>query len=146
MHPRVLWGQLTSLLAVIFKRLHRSGVFTDEKGKCRVYLQEGQEEKGLGSYRLVSLHSVPGKVMKKVLLEAISKHTKNTEVIRSNQYRFTNDNDSCLLIFIAFYDEVTATVDKRVLVNVVYLDFSNAFDRVSHILLMTKLEKYRLEK
>jgi len=58
--------------------------------------------------------------MEQVLLEAISKHMQNTEVIRSSQYRFTNSN-SCLINFIAFCDEVTATVDKG---NVVYLDFS----------------------
>lgn len=108
-------------------------------------LKKGKEDKDLGNYRLVSLHSVPGKVMEQVLLEGISKHMKNTEVIRSSQYRFTNDN-SCLIDLIAFYDEVTAAADKGVPVNVVYLDFSKAFDRVSHNLLITRLEKYGLEK
>lgn len=66
--------------------------------------KKGKEEKDLGNYRLVSLHSVPGKVMEQVLLKAISKHMKNTEGIRSSQYRFTNGN-SCLADLIAFYDD-----------------------------------------
>ncbi|GAB0205022.1 mitochondrial enolase superfamily member 1 [Grus japonensis] len=49
---------------------------------------------------------------------------------------------SCLTNLIAFYDKVTCSVD----VDIVYLDFSQAFNTVPHSLLLEKLMHYGLDK
>ena len=41
----------------------------------------------------------------------------------------------CLLNLISFYDQVTHLVDEGKVAAIVYLDFSKAFDRVSHSVL-----------
>jgi len=47
---------------------------------------------------------------------------------------------------IAFYDGMTGWVDEGRAVDVVYLDFSKAFDTVSHVFLLGKLRKWGLNE
>ena len=53
---------------------------------------------------------------------------------------------SCLISLVAFSDVINSWVDKRRAVDVVYLDFSKAFDTVSHIILVGKLKKSGIDE
>ena len=85
----------------------------------------------LESYRPVSLTSVPGQVMEQTVLKEITQHVWDNRGIRPSQHGFTKGR-SCLTNLISFYDLVTHLVDEGKAVDVVYLDFSKAFDTVFH--------------
>ncbi|KAK4824609.1 LOW QUALITY PROTEIN: hypothetical protein QYF61_016878 [Mycteria americana] len=143
-HPRVLRElveELATPLSIIYQQSWLTGEVPDDWRLANVtpiYKKGWKEDPG--NYRPVSLTSVP---VKRFILSALNRHVQANQGIRSSQHGFMKGR-SCLTNLISFYVQVTHLVDEGKAVDVIYLDFSKAFDTLSHSILLEKLVAHGL--
>jgi len=99
--------------------------------------KKGQKEDP-GNYRPGSLTSVLYKIMELFILSVLNEHVKDNQGIRPSQHGFMKGR-SCLTNLISFYNQVTHLVDEGKAVDIIYLQFSKAFDTVPQNILLQKL-------
>ena len=91
------------------------------------------------NYRPVALTSHLIKIYEKVLRNKISTFLDTNNLLNKNQHGFRSGR-SCLTQLLAHHDNIISLLEDGMNVDVVYLDFAKAFDKVDHNLVLTKAQ------
>lgn len=119
--------EFAKLLSVIHGRSWRIGEVLEES-LCHSSLQKRKED--LGNYRRISFMSKPRKVMVHFILDVMSPSKgKKGWLSGGSQCGFTKRRLP-LTNLVIFCDVLTSWVDDGTAMDVLYLDFSKAFDTV----------------
>ena len=85
--------------------------------------------------------SIVGKLLKSIIRDQIVNFLEDNNLIKDSQHGFMSGR-SCLTNLLDFMEEVTRELDNGNCVDVVYLDFSKAFDKVPHRRLLSMLKAH----
>ena len=143
--PRILQANadvLCAPLAVVFRKSLEEGVVPDDwrKGKITPIFKSGSRMTP-GNYRPVSLTSIACKIMESIIKDNMLLHLIKFELIKESQHGFMTSK-SCQTNLIDYLNTLTKLVDQGYDVDVIYLDFAKAFDKVPHQRLLLKLEAH----
>ena len=142
-HSRVVvetQEQLVGPLTIIFNKSLSEGVVPDSWKEAEVVpiFKKGKRDDP-GNYRPVSLTSVCGKIMEKMVRKEIVDHLERNEVISDVQHGFVQGK-SCQTQLLTVIEEWTKWMEERKPFDCLYFDYRKAFDSVPHMRLMRKIE------
>lgn len=97
----------------------------------------------VSNYRPVSLTSVICKLIETLIKRSLAEHLERHSLLNKSQHGFLPKR-SCLTNLLEFFDDITKILDEGDPVDVIYLDFQKAFDKVPHQSLCQKLASHGL--
>lgn len=125
-------------LLSIFNSSLAEGIYPDVWKKARIVpVYKKGDPADVKNYRPISILSCFAKIFESLICPYITRHID--EGISPNQHGFKAGR-SVETNLVNFVTDVTQALDKRLEVDAVYTDFTSAFDKVNHSLLLTKLE------
>ncbi len=94
-------------------------------------------------YRPVNQTSVPGKILESLIKDKLVEHLEIFELILPSQHGFTKGR-SCTTNLLEFCENISNCLDSNTPVDVIYLDFSKAFDKVPITKLLAKVKSLNI--
>jgi hypothetical protein len=144
-HPNLIKNckkQLIKPLRIIFtKSLQQGGLPSIwKRANVTAIFKSGNNSKP-ENYRPISLTSVPGKLLERIIRNNIVAHMENNRLFTPYQHGFLKGK-SCVTQLLEFLEDLTEMRDRGETVDIIYLDFCKAFDKVPHKRLLKKLYSY----
>ena len=133
-------------LKIIFEQSLSTGDIPHDWRQALVHpVLKGGNPKRPENYRPISLTCICCKLMERILVSSIVTYLEDTNLFSQNQHGFRK-HLSCESQLTMLFQDILASVDQRNGVDLAFIDFTKAFDKVPHKHLMNKLEAYNLDK
>ncbi|CAB3993693.1 Hypothetical predicted protein [Paramuricea clavata] len=132
--------QIAPSLTVLFNKSLNTGVFPRNWKLANVVPVHKKDNKDhVENYRPISLLSLISKALERCVFNKIKDHV--FEQINNGQHGFVS-RKSCVTQLIEVFEYIGRELDLGKQVDVIYLDMSKAFDRVSHMQLLKRLRDF----
>ena len=130
------------LAALFSKSLSEGSVPNLLKQVAVVPIFKDGDKSDPSNYRPASLTSILKKVMEKFIRETMVTFLSENKLFNPSQHGFLKGR-SCLSALLSVYDKLIQNISSNLssCIDMIYLDFAKAFDKVDHGVLLHKLKK-----
>ena len=146
-HPhflRQLADCLATPLSILFKKSLCEGAHESWcKAIITALFKKGNRDQP-DNYRPVSITSVISKLMESIVRDEILQHLMTNGILCDNQHGFVPGRN-CMTQLMLCMEEWTTMVEENEMFDIIYTDFSKAFDSVAHQRLLVKLENIGIQ-
>ena len=139
---QTLHVELAPVLQVIFQESHDPGKLPHiwkEANVSPIFKKGGESDPA--NYRLISLTCVLCKVLEHIVASNLTKYLANCNILFELQHGF-REKRSCETQMVMLVDEIAKNMQTGKQTDLIFLDFSKAFDNVAHEKLISKLHFY----
>jgi len=137
--------EIAPILTIIYQTSLDHGTVPEEWKTAHVspIYKKGQKYSAV-NYRPISLTCICCKIMEHVITSHIMKHGETNNILYPLQHGFRKAR-SCETQLLEFTDNISINMEQGKQTDVLVMDFSKAFDKVSHGLLIHKLHQYGIQ-
>ena len=144
-NPRILKECSSSVvkpLHIIFKKSLETGTVPKDFKEAYIspIFKKGSRNDP-GNYRPVSVTSIPCKILESLIRDSMVNYLDIHKLIAKEQHGFVKGR-SCLTNLLETLDDSTNSLDEGEGLDMIYLDYSKAFDSVGHKRLIHKIKSY----
>ena len=143
-HPVLLknLADLISLpLSILFQKSLNEGLLPPDWLKAIITAIHKKGKKDLPeNYRPVSITSIVCKLMESIVRDKVVEHMEKNDLFSEKQHGFV-PRRNCMTNLLMCIEKWTEILEQGDAVDVIYTDFSKAFDSVPHQRLLTKLKQ-----
>ena len=132
--------ELAPLLLIVFTHSLSSGVVPPSFQLAAINpVFKSGDRTAPSNYCPISLTSIISKVLERIIRKQVSSFIDKKGCLNSTQHGFRSGR-SCLFALLSVFEDIMHMLEDGGSVDMVYLDFSEAFDKVDHGILLHKLK------
>ena len=139
---KAISSEISPAIVNLFQQSLDSGVFPDAFKEANITpIHKKGPKSDVKNYRPISLTSVLGKCLEHIMSSQIMNHLESNDVLSTFQHGFRKRR-STVSQLLTTSNDLANYLNKKSQVDGIFLDFTKAFDRVSHTHLLYKLNYY----
>ena len=144
-HPKLIkecsHQLLTPLKTIFVKSLEESKIPEVWRKANVTAIHKSGDKTNPENYRPISLTSVPCKLMERLVRDTIMDHMEQNNLFSPYQHGFI-PGKSCITQLLEILEEITDALDQGYDIDIIYVDYTKAFDKIQHNRLLKKLWGY----